>query len=136
MRLSLLPTCHQAVVRWALRNYLGITDRDPEPLPFDEARAREVAGRYENEVMTFTTGIAGAGQQTGLRMEVRIAGDPGGGGQGSRRRTRRRSRSACSPATSTSSPAASTRASAASSPATRAARSPASTWPGGWPAGS
>ena len=31
-----------------------------------------MAGRYENEVMTFTVGIAGAGQQTGLRMEVRI----------------------------------------------------------------
>ena len=59
---------NQEVVRWALRNYLGITDRDPEPLPFDEARAREVAGSYENEVMTFTIGIAGAG----LTMEVRI----------------------------------------------------------------
>src|SRR6266566_3539035 len=63
---------NQAVVRWALQEYLGLTDRDPEPLPFDEARAREVAGRYENEVMTFTVGIAGDGQQTGLRMEVRI----------------------------------------------------------------
>jgi hypothetical protein len=40
--------------------------------PFDEARAREVAGRYENEVMTFTVGIAGTGRQMGLRMEVRI----------------------------------------------------------------
>ena len=63
---------NQAVIRWALQNYLGITDRDPEPLPFDEARAREVAGSYENEAMTFTIGIAGAGQRTGLRMEVRI----------------------------------------------------------------
>jgi hypothetical protein len=59
---------NQAVIHWALRDYLGITDRDPEPLPFDEARAREVAGRYENEVMTFTVGIDGAA----LRMEVRI----------------------------------------------------------------
>jgi hypothetical protein len=71
---------NQAVIRWALQNYLGITDRDPEPLPFDEARAREVAGRYENEVMTFTVGIdeaaPGMGQQMAqrmaLRMEVRI----------------------------------------------------------------
>jgi hypothetical protein len=63
---------NQAVVRWAWQEYLGISDRDPEPLPFDEARAREVAGRYENEVMTFTVGIAGAGQRMGLRMEVRI----------------------------------------------------------------
>jgi len=67
---------NQAVIRWALQNYLGITDRDPEPLPFDEARAREVTGRYENEVMTFTVGIDGAGPEMGqrmaLRMEVRI----------------------------------------------------------------
>jgi CubicO group peptidase (beta-lactamase class C family) len=63
---------NQAVIRWALRNYLGITDRDPEPLPFDEARAREVAGSYENEAMTFTIAIAEAGQRTDLRMEVRI----------------------------------------------------------------
>ncbi|HEX3310265.1 MAG TPA: hypothetical protein VHS32_28760, partial [Streptosporangiaceae bacterium] len=67
---------NQAVVRWALQDYLGITDRDPEPLPFDESRAREVAGRYENEVMTFTVGIDGAdpgkGQRMALRMEVRI----------------------------------------------------------------
>jgi hypothetical protein len=38
----------------------------------DGARAREVAGSYENEAMTFTIGIAGAGQRTALRMEVRI----------------------------------------------------------------
>jgi CubicO group peptidase (beta-lactamase class C family) len=63
---------NQAVVRWALQEYLGLTDRDPEPLPFDEAHAREVAGRYENEVMTFTVGIAGDGQRMGLRMQVRI----------------------------------------------------------------
>jgi hypothetical protein len=31
-----------------------------------------VAGRYENEVMTFTVGIAGDGQRSGLRMQVRI----------------------------------------------------------------
>jgi CubicO group peptidase (beta-lactamase class C family) len=71
---------NQAVIRWALQDYLGITDRDPEPLPFDEARAREVAGRYENEVMTFAVGIDGAApgmaqrvaQRMALRMEVRI----------------------------------------------------------------
>ena len=50
---------NQAVVRWALQNYLGVTDRDPEPLPYDEARAREVVGSYENEAMTLTIGIAG-----------------------------------------------------------------------------
>ena len=70
---------NQAVIRWTLQDYLGITDRDPEPLPFDEARALEVAGRYENEVMTFAVGIDGGGpgmgrrtaQRMALRMEVR-----------------------------------------------------------------
>lgn len=60
--------CNQAVVRWALQTYLGVTDRDPEPLPHDEARAREVVGSYENEVMTLTIGSDGAG----LRLEVPI----------------------------------------------------------------
>ena len=63
---------NQEVVRWALREYLGIAERAAEPLPFDQERAREVAGRYENEVMTFTVGIAGAGHHMSLRMEVRI----------------------------------------------------------------
>jgi CubicO group peptidase (beta-lactamase class C family) len=58
--------CNQAVVRWALENYLGLIDRDPEPVPFDAARAQEIAGDYENDVMTLTIGTAGAG----LRLEV------------------------------------------------------------------
>jgi CubicO group peptidase (beta-lactamase class C family) len=68
---------NQAVVRWALQEYLGLTDQDPEPLPFDEAHAREVAGRYENEVMTFTVGIAGDGQRMQVRIkpEIRAAAD-------------------------------------------------------------
>src|SRR5919199_1542919 len=59
---------NQAVVRWALRTYVGVTDRDPEPLPYDEARAREVVGSYANDVMTLTIGTDGAG----LRLEVRM----------------------------------------------------------------
>jgi CubicO group peptidase (beta-lactamase class C family) len=59
---------NQEIVRWALRTYAGLTDRDPEPLPYEEARAREVAGSYENDVMTLTIGTDG----TGLRLEVRI----------------------------------------------------------------
>ncbi len=57
---------NQAVVRWALQSYLGVTDRDPEPLPYDEARAREIVGGYENEVMTLTIDTDGAA----LRLEV------------------------------------------------------------------
>ena len=59
---------NQAVVRWALENYLGLIDRDPEPIPFDAARAQEIAGKYENELMTFTIDTVGAR----LRLEVRI----------------------------------------------------------------
>jgi CubicO group peptidase (beta-lactamase class C family) len=57
---------NQAVVRWALQTYLEVTDRDPEPLPYDEARAREVVGSYENDVMTLTIGT----DRVGLRLEV------------------------------------------------------------------
>ena len=45
-----------------------MTDRDPEPLPYDEARAREVVGSYENDAMTLTIATDGAG----LTLEVRI----------------------------------------------------------------
>jgi CubicO group peptidase (beta-lactamase class C family) len=43
---------NQAVVRWALEHYLGVVERDPEPLPYDAERAAEIAGHYENEFMT------------------------------------------------------------------------------------
>ncbi|RJL30567.1 class A beta-lactamase-related serine hydrolase [Bailinhaonella thermotolerans] len=59
---------NQAVVRWALEHFLGVIDRDPEPLPYDPARAREVAGRYENDAMTLTIEDDGAS----LTLEVLI----------------------------------------------------------------
>jgi len=59
---------NRAVVRWALEHYLGLLDRDPEPIPFDAVRAREIVGTYENEMMTFTIDTVGAR----LRLEVRI----------------------------------------------------------------
>ncbi len=59
---------NQAVVRWALQTYLGVTDRDPQPLPYDEMRAREIAGRYENEMMVSVI----AANATGLTLEVDI----------------------------------------------------------------
>jgi CubicO group peptidase (beta-lactamase class C family) len=59
---------NQAVVRWALQTYLGVVDRDLEPLPFDEARAREIVGSYENDAMTFTISTDGVR----LMLEVRI----------------------------------------------------------------
>ena len=59
---------NQSVVRWALQTYLGVTDRDREPLPYDEAQARQVVGNYENDFMTLNISTDGAT----LRLEVRI----------------------------------------------------------------
>ena len=60
--------CNQAIVRWALEHYLGVVDRDPEPEPYDEVRAAEIAGAYENDAMTFTITT----DSTGLSLEVRL----------------------------------------------------------------
>ena len=59
---------NQAVVRWVLQTYLGVTEQESESLPYDEAKARDVVGNYENDFMTFTIGTDG----TGLRLDVRI----------------------------------------------------------------
>jgi len=59
---------NQAILRWALENYLGIVDRDPEPVPYDDARAREVVGTYDIDAMTLT--VATTGSQ--LVLECRI----------------------------------------------------------------
>jgi len=58
--------CNQAVVRWALEHYLGVVDRDPEPEPYDQARAAEIVGAYENDAMMFTITTDG----TRLSLEV------------------------------------------------------------------
>jgi len=60
--------CNQTIVRRALQAYLGVTDRDPQPLPYDQARARELVGSYEIDAMTATIGTDG----TQLLLEVRI----------------------------------------------------------------
>ena len=72
---------NQAVVRWALQEYLGLTDQDPEPLPFDEAqrpgggrplreRGHDVHRRDRRGRPADGPADAGPDQ----------AGDPGGGG--------------------------------------------------------
>ena len=66
---------NQAVVRWALEHYLGVADRDPEPVPYDRARALEVAGRYEIDAMNLD--IAADGDRltlaVGIKPEIRAA---------------------------------------------------------------
>jgi hypothetical protein len=59
--------CNQAIVRWALQTYVGLVDKDPEPIPYDEARAQELVGSYANDVMNLTIDNKNG---TGLRLEV------------------------------------------------------------------
>lgn len=64
---------NQAVVRWALEDYLGVAERDPEPLPHDPARAREYAGTYENDAMRLVVaaGETGLTLSAGIKPEIR-----------------------------------------------------------------
>lgn len=68
---------NQAVVRWALETYLGVVDRDPAPLPYDETRAQELVGRYETDAQALTIRTNGAGLtlEVGIKPEIRAAAD-------------------------------------------------------------
>ncbi len=63
---------NQEIVRWALRTSVGLTLRDPEPLPYDDERAQEVVGRYANEVMTFVISEDGRALLAEVLMKPRI----------------------------------------------------------------
>jgi len=71
------PACNQAIVRWALEHYLGVADRDPEPIPYDPARIREFAGTYEIDIMTLTISADEAGPKLAVQIkpEVRASAD-------------------------------------------------------------
>jgi CubicO group peptidase (beta-lactamase class C family) len=68
---------NQAIVHWALEHYLGVAERDPKPLPYDEIRAHEAAGRYEIDAMNLI--IAADGTRltlaVGIKPEIREASD-------------------------------------------------------------
>jgi CubicO group peptidase (beta-lactamase class C family) len=66
---------NQAVVRWALEHYLGVVDRDPEPVPYDQTRAREFVGSYDIDVMTLTIAASDAGLTlaVGIKPGIRAA---------------------------------------------------------------
>jgi CubicO group peptidase (beta-lactamase class C family) len=66
---------NRAVVQWALEHYLGVTERDPEPLPYDHARAAEVTGNYENEIMQLIVADDGSGLTVEclIKPEIRAA---------------------------------------------------------------
>jgi CubicO group peptidase (beta-lactamase class C family) len=63
---------NQSVVRWALQNYLGLIDRDPEPLPFDAMRAQEIVGSYQNDFMTLTMETDRAGMRIAIKIRPEI----------------------------------------------------------------
>lgn len=68
---------NQAIVEGGLEHYLRVASRDPEPLPYDPARAAEIAGIYENEMMrvTFRTDGAGMTAEFTIKPEIRAATD-------------------------------------------------------------
>jgi CubicO group peptidase (beta-lactamase class C family) len=63
---------NQAVVRWALKNYLGLVDSDPEPIPFDALRAQAIVGSYQNAFMTLTIATDGAGMSIDAKIRPEI----------------------------------------------------------------
>ncbi|WP_055705266.1 serine hydrolase domain-containing protein [Streptomyces puniciscabiei] len=68
---------NQAVLKRALELFLDVVEREPEPLPYDEERAREVAGRYEIDAMNLDIAVAD-GRLTlavGIKPEIRAASD-------------------------------------------------------------
>ncbi|MEV6291866.1 serine hydrolase domain-containing protein [Streptomyces sp. NPDC051896] len=68
---------NQAVLKRALELFLDVVEREPEPLPYDEQRAREVAGRYEIDAMNLDIALE-AGRLTlavGIKPEIRAASD-------------------------------------------------------------
>ncbi|MCC9311334.1 beta-lactamase family protein [Kitasatospora sp. RB6PN24] len=68
---------NQRVVAWALEHHLGLVEEQPEPVAHDEARAREVAGRYENDAMALEIATDGARLTlaVGIKPEIRAAAD-------------------------------------------------------------
>ncbi len=66
---------NKAVVRWALQNYLALSDSDPHPLPYDAARAQDIVGTYETNDM-FLVVRADDGRLTlevDIKPEIRAA---------------------------------------------------------------
>ncbi|MGA6207277.1 serine hydrolase domain-containing protein [Nocardia testacea] len=65
----------RATVRWTLEHFLGMVECDPTPLPYDPARAAEITGTYENEMMRLTLETDGTALAIGcaIKPEIRAA---------------------------------------------------------------
>lgn len=68
---------NRSAITWALEHYGHVTEREPQPLPFDPVRAREASGRYANDMMTLTitTDSDAMAIECRIRPEVREATD-------------------------------------------------------------
>ncbi|SDL22843.1 CubicO group peptidase, beta-lactamase class C family [Glycomyces sambucus] len=65
------------VIRWALEQYTGLVDRDPEPVAYDAPRAAAVVGDYDVDMMTVTVADEGGRLTLAARIkpELRAASD-------------------------------------------------------------
>jgi CubicO group peptidase (beta-lactamase class C family) len=68
---------NQAVVHWALETYLGVVEREPVALPYDEQRALEIIGKYETsaQALAIRKNEAGLTLEVGIKPEIRAAAD-------------------------------------------------------------
>ncbi|MFF4343016.1 serine hydrolase domain-containing protein [Kitasatospora sp. NPDC001540] len=68
---------NQSVVRWALEHCLGVVEKTVEPLPYDEAQAQQVVGRYEIDAMNLDIATDGTRLTlaVGIKPEIRGASD-------------------------------------------------------------
>ncbi|GGJ84049.1 penicillin-binding protein [Streptomyces camponoticapitis] len=68
---------NQSVLQWALTHYLGVVDRAPEPVPYEEKRAREAVGHYEIDAMNLDIATDGSRLTlaVGIKPEIRAASD-------------------------------------------------------------
>jgi CubicO group peptidase (beta-lactamase class C family) len=68
---------NQAIVKWALENFAGLVEADPEPVPYDAPRNRDVVGRYQIDAMNLD--VADDGERltlaVGIKPEIRAASD-------------------------------------------------------------
>ena len=68
---------NQAIVKWALENFLGLVEADPEPVPYDAPRNQDVVGRYEIDAMNLDVAYDGERLTlaVGIKPEIRAASD-------------------------------------------------------------
>ena len=69
-----IPFNHK-VVQWVLKGYLGLTECEPETMPFDESHAVEYVGRYSDNAQEVIVSIErGKGIRIGCHLKPEIRG--------------------------------------------------------------